>query len=42
MKTNRFSESFANADAVFNDMYGVELKLLKGLSKEEIDALIPE
>ena len=33
MKTNRFSESFANADAVFNDMYGVELKLLKGLSK---------
>lgn len=27
MKTNRFSESFANADAVFNDMYGVELKL---------------
>lgn len=41
MKTNRFSESFANADAVFNDMYGVELKLLKGLSKEEIDAIIP-
>ena len=41
MKTNRFSESFANADAVFNDMYGVDLKLLKGLSKEEIDAIIP-
>ena len=41
MKTNRFSESFANADAVFNDMYGVELKQLKGLSKEEINAIVP-
>lgn len=41
MKTNRFSESFANADAVFNGMYGAELKQLKGLSKEEIDAIIP-
>ena len=26
MKTNRFSESFANADAVFNGMYSAELR----------------
>ena len=41
MKTNRFSESFANADAVFNGMYSAELKQLKGLSKEEINAIVP-
>lgn len=41
MKTNRFSESFANADAVFNSMYSAELKQLKGLSKEEINAIVP-
>jgi tRNA U54 and U55 pseudouridine synthase Pus10 len=41
MKTNRFSESFANADAAFNEMYGIELKQLKGLSIEEINAIIP-
>lgn len=36
MKTNRFSESFANADAVFNDMYGVELKLLKDYQRKKL------
>lgn len=41
MKTNRFSESFANADAVFSGMYSAELKQLKGLSKEEINAIVP-
>ncbi len=41
MKTNRFSESFANADAVFNGMYSSELRQLKGLSKEEINAIVP-
>jgi hypothetical protein len=41
MRTNRFSESFASADAAFNGMYGAELKLLKGLSKEEINAIVP-
>lgn len=41
MKTNRFSESFANADTVFNSMYSAELKQLKELSKEEINAIVP-
>jgi tRNA U54 and U55 pseudouridine synthase Pus10 len=41
MKTNRFSESFANADAAFSSMYATELKQLKGLSKEEINAIVP-
>jgi hypothetical protein len=41
MKTNRFSESFANADAAFSGMYATELKQLKGLSKEEINAIVP-
>ena len=41
MKTNRFSESFANADAVFSGIYSAELKQLKGLSKEEINAIVP-
>jgi tRNA U54 and U55 pseudouridine synthase Pus10 len=41
MKTNRFSESFVNADAAFNDMYSAELKQLKGLSKEEINEIVP-
>ena len=41
MKTNRFSESFANANVAFNGMYAAELKQLKGLSEEEINALIP-
>jgi tRNA U54 and U55 pseudouridine synthase Pus10 len=42
MKTNRFSESFANADVVFNSIYSAEIKQLKGLSKEEINAIVPE
>lgn len=42
MKTNRFSESFANSDATFNGIYASELKQLKGLSKEEIIKIIPE
>lgn len=41
MKTNRFSESFANADAVFSGNYSDELKQLKGLSKEEINEIVP-
>jgi tRNA U54 and U55 pseudouridine synthase Pus10 len=41
MKKNRFSESFANADSAFNGMYAAELKQLKGLSKEEINAIVP-
>ena len=41
MKTNRFTESFANADAAFSSMYAAELKQLKGLSKEEINTIVP-
>jgi tRNA U54 and U55 pseudouridine synthase Pus10 len=41
MKKNRFSESFANADVAFNGIYAAELKQLKGLSKEEINAIVP-
>jgi hypothetical protein len=41
MKKNRFYESFANADVAFSGMYAAELKQLKGLSKEEINAIIP-
>jgi hypothetical protein len=41
MKNNRFSESFAKADATFNGLYSVELKQLKGLSKDEISAIVP-
>ena len=41
MKTNRFSESFASADAAFNGIYDAELKQLRGLSKEEINAIVP-
>jgi hypothetical protein len=41
MKNNRFSESFAKADATFNGLYSVELKQLKGLSKDEISVIVP-
>lgn len=41
MKKNRFSESFANADVAFSGLYADELKQLKGLSKEEINAILP-
>jgi hypothetical protein len=42
MKTNRFSDSFSNADIAFNDLYAVALKQLKGFTKEEICTIIPE
>lgn len=41
MKTNRFSESFANADAVFNGMYSAELKQLKGYQRRKLMQLYP-
>jgi hypothetical protein len=41
MRTNRFSESFASADVAFSGKYAAELKQLKGLSKEEINAIVP-
>lgn len=41
MKKNRFSESFANADIAFSGLYTNELKQLKGLSKEEINVILP-
>ena len=42
MTPNRFTESFANADAAFSGRYAAELKQLRGLSKEEINTIIPE
>lgn len=36
MKTNRFSESFANADAVFNGMYSAELRQLKDYQRRKL------
>ena len=41
MKTNRFSDSFTNADIAFNGLYAVALKQLKGFSKEEIHTITP-
>lgn len=41
MKTNRFSESFAKANASFNGLYADELKHLKGMSLEEIELIVP-
>lgn len=41
MKTNRFSESFALANDSFNGLYADELKLLKGMSEEEISSIVP-
>ena len=41
MAENRFSDLFAEADAAFNGQYKKELNELMGLSKEEIDAVIP-
>ncbi|MDA9303617.1 hypothetical protein N9Q03_00595 [Flavobacteriaceae bacterium] len=37
----RFSKLFAEADAAFNGIYKVELDSLTGLSKEDIDSIIP-
>ncbi len=37
----RFSKLFADAVAAFNGIYKVELDSLTGLSKEDIDSIIP-
>jgi len=42
MAKNKFSDLFAEADAAFTGKYQQELNTLKGLSKEEIDALVPK
>ena len=41
MSENRFADLFAQADAAFNGLYQKELNDLLGLSKDEIDAIIP-
>ena len=41
MSKNRFSELFARADAAFTGKYQKELDQLLGLSREEIDKIIP-
>lgn len=41
MAENRFTDLFAQADAAFNGLYQKELNNLLGLSKSEIDAIIP-
>lgn len=41
MAENRFSDLFAEADAAFSGRYKKELNELMGLSKTEIDAIIP-
>lgn len=41
MAKNRFSQLFAEADAAFNGMYKDELNRLLGMSKEEIDTIVP-
>ena len=38
---NRFTKSFANADAAFSGQYFKELELLKGLSEDEISKISP-
>ncbi len=42
MAKNKYDDLFAEADAAFTGKYQQELNELKGLSKEEIDALIPK
>lgn len=41
MTENRFTNSFADADAAFNAAYKNELNALKGLSQSDIDSIIP-
>lgn len=41
MAKNSFTDSFAEADAAFNGIYQSELNALYGLSRQEIDALVP-
>ena len=41
MSENRFTDLFAQADAAFNGLYQKELNDLFGLSRAEIDTIIP-
>jgi hypothetical protein len=41
MKDNRFTKLFDEADVAFDGLYSNGLKVLKGLSKEAINAIIP-
>ena len=41
MAKNRFDDLFAEAAAAFNGQYKDELNKLYGLSKDEIDSIIP-
>jgi len=41
MTENRFSNLFADADASFNGVYKNELNELTGLSKSDIESIIP-
>ena len=41
MTENRFSNLFADADAAFNGVYKNELNELTGLSKSDIESIIP-
>lgn len=41
MAENRFTDLFAEADSAFSGVYKKELNDLLGLSREEIDAIIP-
>ncbi len=41
MPGNRFTKLFAEADQAFNGSYKDELNELMGMSKEEIDSIIP-
>ncbi len=41
MEGNRFTKLFAEADLAFNGSYKDELNNLLGMSKEEIDSIMP-
>jgi hypothetical protein len=41
MAENRFTDLFAEADAAFNGKYKTELNGLMGLSRADIDSIIP-
>lgn len=41
MSENRFDAMFAEADAAFDGVYKKELNDLVGLSKDEIDSVVP-
>ncbi len=42
MTENRFDDLFGEADAAFDETYQKELGELKGMTKDEIDALCPD